>query len=45
VVIGSIEQLQGLTARAKADLDEAQEALDDLLQQARRAGVPPGWLR
>jgi hypothetical protein len=45
VVIHSIEQLQGLTARAKADLDEAQKALESLLDEARRASVPPGWLR
>ena len=44
-VIHSIEELQGLTARAKAELDAAQKALDDLLEQARRANVPPGWLR
>lgn len=45
VVIDSIEQLQGLTARAKAELDEAQKALEDLLEEARRSSVPPGWLR
>jgi len=32
-------------AAAKADLDAAQKALDDLLEEARRANVPPGWLR
>lgn len=44
-VIGSVEQLQRMTGRAKADLDSAQKALDDLLEEARRANVPPGWLR
>lgn len=44
-VIHSVEELQGLTARAKAELDAAEKALDDLLEQARRASVPPGWLR
>jgi len=44
-VIHSVEQLQGMTARAKAELDAAQKALDDLLETARRANVPPGWLR
>lgn len=44
-VIHSVEQLQAMTARAKANLDAAQKALDDLLEQARRANVPPGWLR
>ena len=32
-------------AAAKADRDAAQKALDDLLEEARRANVPPGWLR
>jgi len=32
-------------AAAKAELDAAQKALDDLLEEARRANVPPGWLR
>lgn len=44
-VIGSVEQLQGMTAAAKADLDAAEKALADILEEARRAGVPPGWLR
>jgi hypothetical protein len=44
-VIGSVEQLQGLTAAAKRELDAAEKALADLLEEARRAGVPPGWLR
>ena len=44
-VIGSVEQLQGMTARAKAERDSAQKALDDLLEEARRQNVPPGWLR
>ena len=44
-VIGSVSQLQQMTARAKAELDSAQKALDDLLEEARRANVPPGWLR
>ena len=41
----SVEHLQGLTAEAKSELDEAERALADLLEDARRAGVPPGWLR
>jgi hypothetical protein len=44
-VIGSVGQLQAMTARAKAARDSAQKALDDLLEDARRANVPPGWLR
>jgi hypothetical protein len=44
-VIGSVEQLQRMTAAAKAELDAAEKALADLLEEARRANVPPGWLR
>jgi hypothetical protein len=44
-IIHSIEELQAVTARAKADLEAAEKALADLLEEARRANVPPGWLR
>lgn len=44
-VIGSVEQLQRLTARAKASLEAEEQALEALLEEARRANVPPGWLR
>lgn len=44
-VISSAEQLQRLTAQAKAELEAAQKAIDNLEDEARRAGVPPGWLR
>jgi hypothetical protein len=44
-VIGSVEELQRMTAAAKAELDAAEKALADLHERARRAGVPPGWLR
>ena len=44
-VITSVEQLQGLTRRAKAELAAAEKALDDLSEEARHASVPPGWLR
>jgi hypothetical protein len=44
-LIGSVGQLQALTARAKADLEAAERELEDLLEAARRANVPPGWLR
>lgn len=30
---------------ARAACSDAERALDELLEQARRAGVPPGWLR
>lgn len=44
-LINSVEQLQSMTARARASLDGAQKNLDDLFEQARHANVPPGWLR
>jgi hypothetical protein len=44
-VITSTEQLQQLTAEALADRHAAEQALADLEERARRAGVPPGWLR
>ena len=44
-VIGSAQQLQGLTARAKAALEAEEQALEALLEEARRTNVPPGWLR
>jgi hypothetical protein len=31
--------------RLEADLERAEQALEDLEDQARQAGVPPGWLR
>jgi hypothetical protein len=44
-VVSSPEQLQHLTQQAKDELAAAEKALKDLEDQARRAGVPPGWLR
>jgi hypothetical protein len=44
-VVSSAEELQRLTARAKAELDAAQKNVDDLEEKARRENVPPGWLR
>ena len=44
-VITSIEQLQGKTAVAKKALEAAEKALANLEEEARKAGVPPGWLR
>jgi hypothetical protein len=41
----SARQLKQMADRAQAELAEAQKALDDLLEQARRAGALPGWLR
>lgn len=44
-VITSLDQLRRMVAEAEAELGAARKALDDLLEGARRAGVPPGWLR
>lgn len=44
-VVGNAENLRKLIANAKANLDAARQALEDLEQQARRENVPPGWLR
>lgn len=32
-------------AKARADLEAARKALEDLSEDARRSGAPPGWLR
>jgi hypothetical protein len=32
-------------AKARADLETARKALDDLAEEARRTNTPPGWLR
>lgn len=44
-VIRDAEQLQAMVARARNERVAAQKALDDLLEAARRANVPPGWVR
>ena len=44
-VIRSLEQLRRLVAAADAELAAAEQALSDLREEARRAGVPPGWTR
>ena len=44
-VITSVEQLQGMVAESKAELDAATEARRKLREDARRANVPPGWVR
>lgn len=31
--------------RIKADIDQAKKKIADIEEEARRAGVPPGWLR
>lgn len=44
-LITSLEQLRQMVSQAKTDLDAAQKAMDDLKEEARKAGIPPGWLR
>ena len=38
-------QVQAELQRARATLEQARRAVSDLDDQARRAGVPPGWVR
>jgi len=44
-VIRSLEQLRRLVTAAEEEISEAEQALSQLQADARRAGVPPGWLR
>jgi hypothetical protein len=43
--IHSRERMKALADEAEANLAEARKALEDLEDQARRAGALPGWLR
>ena len=44
-VIYSIHQMKTLADAAAAELAAAQAALEGVLEEGRRAGVQPGWLR
>jgi hypothetical protein len=44
-VIASLEHLRELVAAAQQEQSESEQALAKLQQDARRAGVPPGWTR
>jgi hypothetical protein len=44
-VIYSIQTMKQKADAAEAELKAAQQALEDLDQEARRAGALPGWLR
>ena len=44
-VMYSARQLKTMADKAQAELAAAEQALEDLSKEARRAGVPPGWLR
>ncbi len=40
-----LEKTKGALERAKKDLEKARKELDKLYEEARKAGIPPGWLR
>ncbi len=44
-VIDSVDELQRLTREAKAELAAAEGDWKRMQDEARRAGIPPGWLR
>jgi hypothetical protein len=43
--ITSLEQLRRLIGEAEIELDAATEAMENLREEARRAGIPSGWFR
>ena len=44
-VIVNLDDLRAKLAKAKAAWDAAEKAIENLHEEARRASVPPGWLR
>jgi hypothetical protein len=44
-VYRTVEELRSAIAKAKAESEAAEKALENLLESARRDNVPPGWLR
>ena len=40
-----ITKLEGIIKTEKARLQKLQQRLDAIPDEARRAGVPPGWIR
>jgi hypothetical protein len=44
-VVESVEQLQQMTREAKAELAAAERDWKQMQDEARRSGIPPGWLR
>jgi hypothetical protein len=44
-VIDSLDQLQRMTREAKEELAAAELSLKQMQEEARRSGIPPGWLR
>ena len=45
VVVESLDDLRRFVAEASQELTDAERALRNLGEEARRAGAPPGWLR
>ena len=45
VVIRSLDDLRRFVGQANQELTDAERALKTVEEEARRAGVPPGWLR
>ncbi len=45
IVVESRDDLRRFVAEASQELTDAERALRNLGEEARRAGVPPGWLR
>jgi hypothetical protein len=45
VVCAVLLMLKTMADKAQLELESAQKALEDLLEEARRAGALPGWLR
>ncbi len=44
-VKSALEKAKGQLEAAKRELAQAKKALDKLYEEARKAGIPPGWLR
>jgi hypothetical protein len=44
-VMYSVHQLKAKADQAAADLAAARQAVEDVIEEGRRAGVPPGWFR
>lgn len=45
VVVDSLDDLRRYVGEANQELTDAEQALKRLEEEARRSGVPPGWLR
>ena len=45
VVVRSLDDLRRFVGQANQELADAERALKTVEEEARREGVPPGWLR